>query len=56
MFLPGKFCGQSGLAGYSSWGHKQVGHDLATKPQPQQNKSVSCIPDKYVLERRQYPS
>ena len=37
-------------------GHKQVGHDLATKPQPQQNKSVSCIPDKYVLESRQYPS
>ena len=34
VFLPGKFCGQRSLAGYSPWGHKRVGHDLATKQQP----------------------
>ena len=31
VFLPGKFHGQRNLAGYSSWGHKRLRHDLATK-------------------------
>ena len=30
-FLPGKSHGQRSLAGYSPWGRKRVGHDLATK-------------------------
>ena len=31
--LPGKSHGQRGLVGYSPWGRKRVGHDLATKQQ-----------------------
>ena len=31
--LPGKSHGQRSLAGYSPWGHKRVGHDLATEQQ-----------------------
>jgi len=31
--LPGKSYGQRSLAGSSPWGHKRVGHDLATKNQ-----------------------
>ena len=27
--LAGKFHGQRSLVGYSAWGHKRVGHDLA---------------------------
>ena len=30
-FLPGKSHKERSLAGYSSWSHKRVGHDLATK-------------------------
>ena len=33
VFLPGKSHVQRSLAGYSSWGHKRVGHDLANKQQ-----------------------
>ena len=33
VFLPGKSHGQRSLAGYSPWGRKRVGHDLATKQQ-----------------------
>ena len=33
VFLPGKSHGQRSLAGYSSWSHRRVGHDLVTKPQ-----------------------
>ena len=29
VFLPGKFHGQRGLAGYSPWGSQKVGHDWA---------------------------
>ena len=29
VFLPGKFHGQRSLVGYSPWGCKQVGHNLA---------------------------
>ena len=31
IFLPWKLHGQRGLADTSPWGHKRVGHDLATK-------------------------
>ena len=31
LFLPGKSHGQRSLVGYSPWGHKRVGQDLATK-------------------------
>ena len=31
IFLPEKSHGQRSLAGYSTWGCKRVGHDLATK-------------------------
>ena len=30
VFMPGKSHGQRSLVGYSLWGHKGVGHDLAT--------------------------
>ena len=33
VFLPEKSHGQRNLAGYSPWGHKRVGHNLATKQQ-----------------------
>ena len=38
VLLPGKSDGQRwwadySLVGYSPWGHKRVGHDLATKPE-----------------------
>ena len=33
VFFPGKFHGQRSLAGYSPWGQKRVGHNLATKQQ-----------------------
>ena len=31
VFLPGKSNGQRSLAGYSPWGRKRFGYDLATK-------------------------
>ena len=33
VLLPGKSHGQRSLVGYSLWGYKQVGHNLATKQQ-----------------------
>ena len=33
--LPGKSHGQKSLEGYSPWGHKRVGHNLATKQHTQ---------------------
>ena len=38
VFLPGNFHGQRSLADYSPWGHKRVGHDLATKRQQQRDQ------------------
>ena len=35
VFLPGKSHGQRTVEGYRPWGHKRVGHDLATQQQPQ---------------------
>ena len=34
VFLPGEPHGQQSLVDYSPWGHKRVGHDLATKLPP----------------------
>ena len=31
VFLPGESYGQRSLAGYSPWGHKRLGHDLASQ-------------------------
>ena len=31
IFLPGISHGQKSVVGYSPWGHKRLGHDLATK-------------------------
>ena len=33
VFLPRESHGQMSLAGYSPWGRKRAGHDLATKQQ-----------------------
>ena len=42
VFLLGKSYGQRSLVGYSPWGRKRVGHDIATNEQPQTvTKSVS---------------
>jgi len=38
LFLPGKSYEQRSLAGYSPWGHKRVGSDLATE----QQQFMSC--------------
>ena len=35
VFLPGKYHGQRSLEGYSAWGCRRVGHDLATKQKQQ---------------------
>ena len=43
VFLPGKSHEQRSLVGYSSWNHKRVGHNLATKPQ-QRNKGEGWYP------------
>ena len=41
VFLPGESRGQRSLAGYGPWGHKRVGHYLATKQQ--QNHSLLSL-------------
>ena len=38
--LPGKSHGQKNLVGCSTWGHKRVGHELATE---QQQQSLSYL-------------
>ena len=41
IVLPGKCYGQRSLACYSPWGHKRVGHNLATtQPQQLRNKRM----------------
>ena len=45
--LPGKSHGQRSLAGYSPWGRKGVGHDLATK---QQNGPCKRIHQVFLCE------
>ena len=55
-FFPGKSHGQRRLAGYSSWGHKRVVHDLMTKQQVLNNNvnntfgfRAHFLYDRYVL-------
>ena len=43
VFLPGEFHGQSSLVGYSSLGHKRVGHDLAAKQQQPPSLRFSAL-------------
>ena len=43
--FPGKSHGQRNLAGYSSWGHKIVGHDLTTKQQMSTNLLNQTTPE-----------
>ena len=43
VFLPRKSHGQRSLAGYSPWGHKRVGHDLATKQHQPTNQSLGLV-------------
>ena len=40
VFLPGESHGQRSLEGYSPWGGKKVGHDLATKQQRYQKALI----------------
>ena len=42
VFLPGKSHGQRSLIGYSPWGRKRVGHDLATKQQQRTTRAILC--------------
>ena len=43
VFLPGKAHGQRSLVGSSPWGHKRVGHDLATKQEQHSSLNISYI-------------
>ena len=43
VFLPEKFHGQRSLAGYSPWGQKRAGHNLATKQQPEVDHMVKKV-------------
>ena len=38
VFLPGEFHGQKSPVGYSPWGHKRVGQDLATTTTTKNNR------------------
>ena len=40
IFLPGKSHGQRSLTGYSLWGHKRVGQDLAILQQHFERKNI----------------
>ena len=44
VFLPEQSHGQRGLMGHSPWGHKRVGHNLVTKPQPYKMNGLSSSP------------
>ena len=43
VFLPGKSHGQRSMTGYSPWGRKRVGHDLATKQQQIQTYTIPVL-------------
>ena len=43
VFLPGKSHGQRSLIGYSPWGRKRVGHDLATKQQQRTTRAIYVL-------------
>ena len=40
VLLPGKLHGRKNLVSYSPWGHKRIGHNLATKKQQCENKAL----------------
>ena len=48
VFLAGKSYGQRSLAGYSSWGHRRIRHDLVTKQQCRRS-SFPLYPLQHVL-------
>ena len=57
IFLPRKFHGQRSLVGYSSWGHKRVGHNRVTKQQqklivPEMAPSVLWALKKYMFNEK----
>ena len=58
VFLPGKSYGQRSLVGCSPWGHKRMGHDLATKQQKYSTLSYTecliCLPHLYTMAQRSY--
>ena len=43
VFLPGEPQGQRRLVGYSTQGHKRVGHDLATKKQQHHQEVIKIL-------------
>ena len=47
VFLPGKSHGERNLVGYSPWGRKRVGHNLATNQQDQRK----CYPEVANVKR-----
>ena len=51
VFLPWKSHGQRNLVGYSPWGHKRVGYNLATKQQQIQIKQRLHILKKFLTGR-----
>ena len=52
VFLPGKFHGQRNLVGYNPWGHKRVGHNLATKQQNNTHTHTHTHTHLYNISRR----
>ena len=44
IFLPGKSYRKRSLVGYSPWGHKRIGQDLATKQQQQKKNVKLAVP------------
>ena len=51
VFLPGKSHGQGSPMGYSPWGCKRVGHNLATK---QQQIYIDIAPPSMGFSRQEY--
>ena len=51
VFLPGKSHEQGSLAGYSPWGCRRVGHDLATQQQEQKSPNVGVILYSLILPK-----
>ena len=43
VFFPGEFHGQSSLAGYSSWGRKELGHSWVTKTLTSMIYTTECL-------------
>ena len=52
VFLTGKSHGQRSLKGYSPWGNKRVGHDLATKIITVTRRNISLLSMMLALGHR----